>query len=90
MSDTYSHLSSRDSAPPSGSSSGAAQAEPSRGISAASDTIESATQRAFNSTSLYLQSELETSVSDLQLLEKLNDASITKYEGISRQAQDML
>ncbi|KAJ1827103.1 RalA-binding protein 1, partial [Coemansia sp. RSA 2599] len=73
----------------SGSPSGIPQAERSRG-SAAPDTIDSATQRAFNSTSLYLQSELETSVSDLQLLEKLNDASIAKYEGISRQAQDML
>ncbi|KAJ2724275.1 RalA-binding protein 1 [Coemansia sp. Benny D115] len=54
------------------------------------DTIDSASRRAFNSTALYLQSELESSASDLQLLEKLNDASISKYEGISRQAQDML
>ncbi|KAJ1723188.1 biogenesis of lysosome- organelles complex 1 subunit 2 [Coemansia erecta] len=54
------------------------------------DTIEEAARKAFSSTSLYLQSELESSVSDLQLLEKLNDASIAKYEGLSRQAQDML
>ncbi|KAJ2376638.1 biogenesis of lysosome- organelles complex 1 subunit 2 [Coemansia sp. RSA 2607] len=54
------------------------------------DAIQEAARKAFTSTSLYLQSELESSVSDLQLLEKLNDASITKYEGLSRQAQDML
>ncbi|KAJ2785390.1 biogenesis of lysosome- organelles complex 1 subunit 2 [Coemansia interrupta] len=62
--------------------------EPSDDVSA--DAIEEAARKAFSSTSLYLQSELESSVSDLQLLEKLNDASITKYEGLSRQAQDML
>ncbi|KAI8325354.1 hypothetical protein GQ54DRAFT_295588 [Martensiomyces pterosporus] len=52
--------------------------------------IEAASQKAFNSTALYLQAELEATGSDLHLLEKLNDASIAKYEGVSRQAQDML
>ncbi|KAJ2058606.1 RalA-binding protein 1 [Coemansia sp. S146] len=54
------------------------------------DSIDTASRKAFGSTALYLQSELEATGSDLQLLEKLNDASITKYEGLSRQAQDML
>ncbi|KAJ2745271.1 RalA-binding protein 1 [Coemansia sp. BCRC 34301] len=54
------------------------------------DSIDAASRKAFSSTALYLQSELEATGSDLQLLEKLNDASIAKYEGLSRQAQDML
>ncbi|KAJ1816870.1 RalA-binding protein 1 [Coemansia sp. RSA 2671] len=53
-------------------------------------SIDVASRKAFGSTALYLQSELEATGSDLQLLEKLNDASISKYEGLSRQAQDML
>ncbi|KAJ1760325.1 biogenesis of lysosome- organelles complex 1 subunit 2 [Coemansia sp. RSA 1752] len=56
----------------------------------ASDSVDAAARRAFGSTTQYLQAELEASGSDLGLLEKLNDASITKYEGLSRQAQDML
>ncbi|KAJ2499776.1 RalA-binding protein 1 [Coemansia sp. RSA 2052] len=57
---------------------------------ATADSIDAASRKAFSSTALYLQSELEATGSDLQLLEKLNDASIAKYEGLSRQAQDML
>ncbi|KAJ2342566.1 hypothetical protein IWW50_005421 [Coemansia erecta] len=57
---------------------------------AAPDSVDSASRRAFDSTTQYLQAELEASGSDLTLLEKLNDASISKYEGMSRQAQDML
>ncbi|KAJ2435504.1 biogenesis of lysosome- organelles complex 1 subunit 2 [Coemansia sp. RSA 2440] len=56
----------------------------------ASDSVDAAARRAFGSTTQYLQAELEASGSDLGLLEKLNDASITKYEGLSRQAQVML
>ncbi|KAJ1963037.1 biogenesis of lysosome- organelles complex 1 subunit 2 [Dipsacomyces acuminosporus] len=56
----------------------------------ANDKIEAASQKAFSSTAMYLQSELESAGGELHLLEKLNDASIAKYEGISRQAQDML
>ncbi|KAJ2497539.1 hypothetical protein GGH96_005032 [Coemansia sp. RSA 1972] len=56
----------------------------------ASDSVDAAARRAFGSTTQYLQAELEASGSDLGLLEKLNDASIAKYEGLSRQAQDML
>ncbi|KAJ2312300.1 biogenesis of lysosome- organelles complex 1 subunit 2, partial [Coemansia sp. RSA 2702] len=58
--------------------------------SSAGDTVDAASQRAFDSMAQYLQAELEASGSDLTLLEKLNDASIEKYEGLSRQAQDML
>lgn len=54
------------------------------------ESIETTSRKAFDSTALYLQSELEASGSELHLLEKLNDASVTKYEGLSRQAQDML
>ncbi|KAI9506859.1 hypothetical protein GGI25_000112 [Coemansia spiralis] len=54
------------------------------------DPIDAASRKAFSSTALYLQSELEASGNELALLEKLNDASIVKYEGLSRQAQDML
>ncbi|KAJ2488984.1 RalA-binding protein 1 [Coemansia sp. RSA 2050] len=57
---------------------------------ATSSFIDVASRKAFNSTALYLQSELEATGGDLQLLEKLNDTSISKYEGLSRQAQDML
>ncbi|KAJ2082093.1 RalA-binding protein 1 [Coemansia sp. RSA 455] len=57
---------------------------------ASAGSIDAASRKAFGSTALYLQSELEATGSDLQLLEKLNDASIAKYEGLSRQAQDML
>ncbi|KAJ2080021.1 biogenesis of lysosome- organelles complex 1 subunit 2 [Coemansia sp. RSA 988] len=59
-------------------------------VSSNSDNIDATSQRAFDSMASYLQSELEASASDLSLLEKLNDASINKYEGLSRQAQDML
>ncbi|KAJ2783089.1 biogenesis of lysosome- organelles complex 1 subunit 2 [Coemansia javaensis] len=52
--------------------------------------VDAASQRAFDSMAQYLQAELESSASDLGLLEALNDASIEKYEGMSRQAQDML
>ncbi|KAJ2798225.1 biogenesis of lysosome- organelles complex 1 subunit 2 [Coemansia guatemalensis] len=55
-----------------------------------SDNIDATSRRAFDSMASYLQSELEASGGDLSLLEKLNDASINKYEGLSRQAQDML
>ncbi|KAJ2455258.1 biogenesis of lysosome- organelles complex 1 subunit 2 [Coemansia sp. RSA 2336] len=53
-------------------------------------SIEAASGQAFDSVSQYLQAELEASGSDLSLLAKLNDTSIAKYEGLSRQAQDML
>ncbi|KAJ2159460.1 hypothetical protein GGF46_003004 [Coemansia sp. RSA 552] len=61
------------------------------GVSGPDSTdAEAASRQAFDSMSRYLQAELEVSGSDLGLLEKLNDASIAKYEGMSRQAQDML
>ncbi|KAJ2751615.1 biogenesis of lysosome- organelles complex 1 subunit 2 [Coemansia nantahalensis] len=54
------------------------------------DAIDAASRRAFDSMARYLQAELGATASDLGLLEALNDASIEKYEGLSRQAQDML
>ncbi|PIA18073.1 hypothetical protein COEREDRAFT_6811 [Coemansia reversa NRRL 1564] len=64
--------------------------QPQQSTSNKSESIDATSQRAFDSIASYLQSELEASASDLNLLEKLNDASINKYEGLSRQAQDML
>ncbi|KAJ1889672.1 hypothetical protein LPJ66_007910, partial [Kickxella alabastrina] len=87
MSDGYSaHISNDKSTAPASNYSAATTSV----LSTAPDTIESASRRAFKSTALYLQAELESAGSDIHLLEKLNDASIAKYEGISRQAQDML
>ncbi|KAJ2486532.1 RalA-binding protein 1 [Coemansia sp. RSA 2320] len=77
--------SSEQHTPLSGGGSQAAQVP-----STTAGSIDAASRKAFGSTALYLQSELEATGSDLQLLEKLNDASIAKYEGLSRQAQDML
>ncbi|KAJ2552194.1 hypothetical protein EV175_003409, partial [Coemansia sp. RSA 1933] len=54
------------------------------------DAIDAASRKAFGSVALFLQSELEASGSEISLLEKLNDASISKYEELSCQAQDML
>ncbi|KAJ1735160.1 biogenesis of lysosome- organelles complex 1 subunit 2 [Coemansia biformis] len=56
----------------------------------APDTVDAVSRRAFDSVALYLQAELKVTAADLGLLETLNDASIEKYEGLSRQAQDML
>ncbi|KAJ2613873.1 hypothetical protein H4S08_001995 [Coemansia sp. RSA 1365] len=64
--------------------------QPQQNTTNKSESIDATSQRAFDSIANYLQSELEASASDLNLLEKLNDASINKYEGLSRQAQDML
>ncbi|KAJ2842707.1 biogenesis of lysosome- organelles complex 1 subunit 2 [Coemansia erecta] len=58
--------------------------------SGSTDSIDAASRKAFGSVALFLQSELEASGSEISLLEKLNDASITKYEELSCQAQDML
>ncbi|KAJ1784264.1 hypothetical protein LPJ59_006392 [Coemansia sp. RSA 2399] len=58
--------------------------------SSSTDSIDAASRKAFGSVALFLQSELEASGSEISLLEKLNDASITKYEELSCQAQDML
>ncbi|KAJ2799372.1 RalA-binding protein 1 [Coemansia furcata] len=69
---------------------GAAAVATTQTDTATADSIDAASRKAFGSTALYLRSELEATGSDLQLLEKLNDASIAKYEGLSRQAQDML
>ncbi|KAJ2710513.1 hypothetical protein H4R19_003710, partial [Coemansia spiralis] len=74
--------------------SGAAQQQqgrrPAEEAPVGSEAVDGASRRAFDSMAQYLQAELEATVGDLGLLETLNSASIEKYEGLSRQAQDML
>ncbi|KAJ1953742.1 biogenesis of lysosome- organelles complex 1 subunit 2 [Linderina pennispora] len=77
-------------APGSSASSSTNSASSTSSAPASADPIQNASKKAFHSSALYLQSELEASGNDLSLLEKLNDAAISKYEGVSRQTQDML